>query len=157
MKEYLFFLCRWLYWIEAGENPTICRKILNGEFYQVLVDSNLESPSGLTINFLTGMLYWGDIGRIEEFDLIKLNRSTYYINPDIIPFQITTVREFIIFTVNEMTKYGVFKVGANLLTMIRVQSGSLVYGIIALSQSKEPTKGTKSNSECKNGTQLFIS
>ena len=135
---------RWLYWIETGETPTVSRQKLNGQSYQILIDTNITKPSGLTIDFLTGTLYWGDIGRIEEIDLLNLNRTTHFIAPDIVPFQLTTIREFVAFTINDRTKYCLFEVDTNLLSMITLQSSNsdnFLYGITALSQSKEPTEG----------------
>lgn len=132
--------------------------MLNGQSYQVLIDYNLETPSGLTINFITGMLYWGDVGRIEGFDLMEMNRTTYNIIPDIVPSKITTIGELILFTVSERTRYGVFQVRTKFLTMISLESGSLVYGIAALSQLMEPTQGTytDSNSNRKNWMSVYL-
>lgn len=146
----MFVACRWLYWIEAGESPSVSRQLLNGQSRQVLCDSNLSKPSGLTINFLTGMLYWGDVGRIEEMDVMELNRKTFHINPDIEPFQITTIEEYVAFTINDRTEYGIFQTDTKFVSLISRQSnslGRLLYGITALSQSKEPTQGTKLGDE----------
>lgn len=144
MYRNLIFLCRWIYWVEASETPAISRKKLYGKYYQVLINSDLRNPTGLAIDFISGSLYWGDIGKIETIDLVTLKRKAYYLDPDLVPFQLTTVRDYVAFTITDRTKYCLFEVDRALLSMISLQSNNpanSVYGITALSQSKEPTKG----------------
>ena len=118
--------------------------MLSGRFYQMLFNSELRQPSGLSINFLTNTLYWGDTNTIGQMDLKTNKRQTFDIGSEIAPFQLTTIGQYVVFTINESTKYGVINVEADLLTTVALHSDnprSLMHGIITLSQSTQPSKG----------------
>ena len=130
--------------VEAGNSPAVSRLTLNGQSYQVFFNTNLTKPSGLSIDFLSGTLYVADIEKVEQIDLMKQTRKVFHLSSDITPFQLTTIAQYVVFSINESTKYGIINVDRDLFTMVDLQSsnsGSLIYGIVALSQSTQPTKG----------------
>ena len=132
---------RWLYWVEAGNSPAVSRLTLNGRSYQVFFNTNLTKPSGLSIDFLTGTLYLADIEKVEQIDLMKQTRRIFHLSSEVTPFQLTTIAQYVVFTISESTKYGIINVDSDLFTVVDLQSDNSIFGMVALSQSTQPTKG----------------
>ncbi|XP_022088890.1 low-density lipoprotein receptor-related protein 4-like [Acanthaster planci] len=77
----------YLYWTEVGSSPKIERANTDGTSRQVLVDTDLKWPSGLTLDIEGGRIYWCDAGlnRFESTDLLGDDRR---IHADVDPIEI---------------------------------------------------------------------
>jgi hypothetical protein len=49
-----------MFWIDTGDRPAIMSASMNGENPKVLVDTQLDSPSGLTIDYYMNRIFWCD-------------------------------------------------------------------------------------------------
>ena len=84
-----FFFQRLLYWTDVGKNPKIEQAAMDGTARRIIVNENLGSPNGLTMDHSSNRLYWIDANRdrIEEFDLNNSNRRVILIfTTDVSPF-----------------------------------------------------------------------
>jgi len=85
----LLFCQRLLYWTDIGKNPKIEQVAMDGTSRRIIVNKNLGSPNGLTMDHSSNRLYWIDakLDRIEEFDLNNRNRRTIVsFTTDLSPF-----------------------------------------------------------------------
>ena len=66
-----------MYWANGGEDPKIERADLDGSNRHTVV-SNVTRPTGLTIDFTLGVIFWVDAEKkvIECADLNGTNRRT---------------------------------------------------------------------------------
>ena len=55
----IFCYCRHMYWVNGGRNSTIEIADLDGSNRRILF-TNPNPPTGLTIDFSTGLLFWAD-------------------------------------------------------------------------------------------------
>ena len=69
-------VCRYMYWTDWGLLPKIERAFLDGTNRQVLVNTSLQWPNGLALDFDLRKIYWGDgrEDRIEMADMDGQNR-----------------------------------------------------------------------------------
>ncbi|XP_050300833.1 protein cueball [Anthonomus grandis grandis] len=85
---------RQIYWTNSDPNyPTIERAFLNGSNREVLIESGLNLPIGIAIDYKAQRLIWADRGegiyyRIDSSDLDGNNRQLIYNGTDIKPFGI---------------------------------------------------------------------
>lgn len=56
------FLCvlRYMYWTDWGEIPKIERAGMDGTSRQMIIDSDIYWPNGLTLDYDEKKLYWAD-------------------------------------------------------------------------------------------------
>ena len=71
------FLFRYLYWVDTGTPARIERSRLDGTHREIFIRTNMTSPSGLTIDYDSGDLYWCDrtLDVIERVDLLQRKRN----------------------------------------------------------------------------------
>ena len=50
----------WIYWTSWGRNPKIERSGMDGNHKQAIVTSGLQSPNGMTIDYVSNKLFWVD-------------------------------------------------------------------------------------------------
>ena len=84
-----------MYWANGGENPKIERANLDGSNRRTIV-SNVMRPTGLTIDFSLGLIFWVDAENkvIESAHLNGTNRRTVATElPK--PFALTQYKDFI--------------------------------------------------------------
>ena len=84
-----------MYWANGGEDPKIERADLDGSNRHTVV-SNVTRPTGLTIDFILGLIFWVDAEKkvIECADLNGTNRRTVATElPK--PFALTQYKDFI--------------------------------------------------------------
>ena len=84
-----------MYWANGGEDPKIERADLDGSNRHTVV-SNVTRPTGLTIDFSLGLIFWVDAEKkvIECADLNGTNRRTVATElPK--PFALTQYKDFI--------------------------------------------------------------
>ncbi|XP_038050592.1 sushi, von Willebrand factor type A, EGF and pentraxin domain-containing protein 1-like isoform X2 [Patiria miniata] len=72
----------YLFWTDWGSRQTIERSTLSGEDRQVLADTGLYFPNGITIDYTANKLYWTDAdptgSRLESSNLNGTDRRTVY-------------------------------------------------------------------------------
>ena len=49
-----------MYWADWGSNPKIEKASMDGALHQVIVNSHLGMPNGLTIDYASQIVYWTD-------------------------------------------------------------------------------------------------
>lgn len=84
-----------MYWANGGEEPKIERADLDGSNRRIIV-SNVTRPTGLTIDFSLGLIFWVDAENkvIESAHLNGTNRRTVATElPK--PFALTQYKDFI--------------------------------------------------------------
>ena len=54
------FLYRMMYWTDWGNSPKIERSYMSGQKRELLVNTSLEYPNGLTLDVSSNILYWVD-------------------------------------------------------------------------------------------------
>ena len=66
-----------MYWANGGKNPSIERADLDGTNRRTII-TNVKTPSGLTIDFSSGLMFWVDVENrvIECANLNGTNRRT---------------------------------------------------------------------------------
>ena len=86
-------------WGRFGESGKIYRSTMAGTFKTAIVDKNLTQPSGLTLDYEDGMLYFTDAVRetIERCDFNGTRRQLL-VSATIYPFAITIDQDFIYWT-----------------------------------------------------------
>ena len=94
----LWFLFRYMYWANGGNHPSIERADLDGTNRWTVI-SNVTRPSGLTIDFSAGLIFWADSENkvIECANLNGTNRRTIASElPK--PFALTQYKDYIYWT-----------------------------------------------------------
>ncbi|KAL1518084.1 hypothetical protein ABEB36_001763 [Hypothenemus hampei] len=95
---------RYIYWTNREiPRPTIERAFLNGSNREVLIDSDLSQPSGITIDHKTHRIYWADKRegidfRIDSADLDGNKREIVYEGVHINPYGIAVDESSIYWT-----------------------------------------------------------
>ena len=86
-------------WGRFGESGKIYKATMAGSLKTAIIDKNLTQPSGLAIDYETGMLYFTDAVRetIERCDFFGQNRELL-VTATIYPFAITVDRNYIYWT-----------------------------------------------------------
>lgn len=116
---------RFLYYSESGGSPTVSRVSLTDfSSSQVLFSTDLNSPSGVAIDFVRGRLYWADEdrGRIEHSGLNGQGRTTFASHSSYEPFQLAIVGDKLVWTTQDSTSYHV----ADLLDSSSIVTLSLI-------------------------------
>lgn len=73
-----------MYWSDwasgSSQHGKIERAWMNGDKRQVFVDSELQWPNGLTVDYLTRKLYWCDayLDKIERIHLDGSKREVWF-------------------------------------------------------------------------------
>lgn len=55
-----FFVDRWLFWTDWGQNPRIERAGMDGSHRQAIVTYDVKWPNGLTLDLTQSRIYWVD-------------------------------------------------------------------------------------------------
>ncbi len=104
-----------LFWIDTGTSPTIMSAWLNGQDQRVLVNTSLDHPTGLAIDFhKNGRLYWCDQKNnfIESINYDGSDRIRIYHNGLDRPYRIDLFASHIYWlsqdlgSVNKIDKFG---------------------------------------------------
>ena len=72
-----FFFPSYMFWSDWGSHPKIERAHLDGTGRRTVINSDLEWPNGLTIDYSTQQIYWVDalLDKIETADFSGKNRA----------------------------------------------------------------------------------
>jgi very low-density lipoprotein receptor len=60
LTELITVFRSWMYWSDWGATPQIERSGMDGSHRQVLVDTHLKWPNGITLDYEEKRLYWAD-------------------------------------------------------------------------------------------------
>lgn len=91
-----------MFWTDWGERPKIERSSMDGDpsSRQVIIDTNIIWPNGLTVDFTTNNIFWADakLVKFERADFDGGNRVVF--NPERMkhPFALTVGNEYIFWT-----------------------------------------------------------
>ena len=77
---------RYLFWTDSGDSPKIEVSDLLGHNRRTIVDNDIESPQGITIDFVDMMLYWVDSQK-DTIESAKFNGN----NRRVVAFQTGTI------------------------------------------------------------------
>ena len=69
-----FLIFRYLYWSNVGYHPKLERSWLDGSHREVLVNTSIEWPNGLAIDYTERKLYWAD-AKLDKIEVCNLNGS----------------------------------------------------------------------------------
>ena len=138
---------RYLYWTEVGLSPRISRAPLNGtssDEVEVLVDTAMVQPLGLTLDLLRGTLYWADPGKqtIEYLGLGGSGRGTLLSGSWVRPFQMSLHRDYLLWTVlggevgYRVTDVRNASLSGTLSVVNNLGEGFPLYGMAVVSQNK---------------------
>ena len=69
--------CSWMYWSDSGDVATIERASMDGRARQILHNTRLVYPFGLTLDYQNQVLYWIDasLDKIESSNVDGTNRQ----------------------------------------------------------------------------------
>ena len=69
--------CSWMYWSDWGDDPRIERASMDGQARQILHNTQLVWPFGLTLDYQNQVLYWIDasVDKIESSNVNGTNRQ----------------------------------------------------------------------------------
>ncbi|XP_078613211.1 low-density lipoprotein receptor-related protein 2-like isoform X2 [Branchiostoma floridae x Branchiostoma japonicum] len=126
----------YVFWSDwSSSNPRIERAVLSGEQRTVLVNEDIERPSGLVIN--GNRLFWADTSRdvIESCDLNGDNRELYYTYGFTHFYDITTDGEWITATDWSDNSINFLYEQGNARTFY---GDGTVYGVEYFDQSRQP-------------------
>jgi low density lipoprotein-related protein 2 len=96
-----------LFWIDSGSHKRIMSAWLNGQNSKVLVDTNLDSPHGLAIDFYkNNRIYWCDekYNFIESINVDGSDRVRIYHAGLIKPYKIDIFENYVYFLSRETGK-----------------------------------------------------
>lgn len=65
-----------MYWTDWGTHARIIKARMSGDYSYAMINSSIQWPNGITIDFTDSKLYWTDAwyDRIETSDLDGKNR-----------------------------------------------------------------------------------
>lgn len=101
-----------MYWTDWGANPgRIERAGMDGSHREVLVNTNLKWPNGLTLDLVQNRIYWVDakLNSISSCDFDGKSRRLVLQSPQALahPFSITTFEDYVYWT--DWTNETIFK------------------------------------------------
>ncbi|XP_071951355.1 uncharacterized protein [Antedon mediterranea] len=135
---------KFLFWTEFGEPAQIERSFLDGSHRQVIVSKPLVSPNGLTIDFASKRLFFGDrsSSKIESVDYDGLNRKLVFAKPAAHFFDMDIYQDYLLFTEwNENTGVHAIEFESGREQKSLLHDG-IAYGIKTYSPSRQPTDAT---------------
>ena len=131
---------RRMYWTEWGLVPMIEQASMDGRARTVVIDTDLDHPWGVTIDYSDNRLYWVDAGldKIEYSNLDGTNRITMEIGV-IDPFAVTIENNLLFWTetgnVSIFTTHKLFGKGILEIAIGRTLTPG---GIEAVSPGRQP-------------------
>lgn len=63
-----------MYWSDWGSRPKLERAWLDGTHREVLVNTSIEWPNGLALDYLERKVYWAD-AKLDKIEVCNLNGS----------------------------------------------------------------------------------
>ena len=103
---------------------------------------NGSRPLGLTLDFISGRLYWTDTaGSVWESSFSGASVQAIYSNDDFVPFKITTVRNFILVTSRVNSSYALISSEDYSVSLVRTPPGILYFGVSVVSELRKPSLG----------------
>ena len=98
MTDHSYLCNRHMYWANGGKKPTIERADLDGSNRNTVID-NVRIPTGLTIDYSSGLIFWVDIDNqvIECAYLDGTNRRIVALGLSQ-PFALTLYKDYIYWT-----------------------------------------------------------
>ncbi|XP_072019390.1 uncharacterized protein [Amphiura filiformis] len=141
-----------LFWTDWGSTPKIERANADGTNRVTLIDTHLQWPNGLAVDFPGGRMYWCEAGlnRIESSDLNGNNRLVHLNtgnNLDIHPYDLGIYQDVIVWSdwaFRNLVKMGVQSIGQARLT------GDPVFrrgGGLHIQQAFQPSRTRRSTSQ----------
>ncbi|KTG47096.1 hypothetical protein cypCar_00012447 [Cyprinus carpio] len=114
---------RFLYWSDWGEPAKIEKSGMNGIDRQVLVETDIQWPNGITLDLIKGRLYWVDskLHMLCSVDLNGDNRRKVLQSPDYLahPFALTVFEDRVFWTDGENEAiYGANKFTGSNVTLL---------------------------------------
>ena len=98
MTDHSYLYNRHMYWANGGRRPTIERADLDGSNRHTVI-ANVRRPTGLTIDYSSGLIFWVDIENqvIECANLDGTNRRVVASGLPM-PFALTQYKDYIYWT-----------------------------------------------------------
>ncbi|KAK9891311.1 hypothetical protein WA026_014553 [Henosepilachna vigintioctopunctata] len=109
---------RYIYWTNSNtKRPTIERARIGSQQREIIVESDLGMPAGITIDYVTQRIYWADIRegifyRLESTNLVGQERQIEFEGIHTEPFAVAVKNEYLYFTDlrrNSLWKYDLAK------------------------------------------------
>jgi low density lipoprotein receptor-related protein 5/6 len=63
-----------MYWSDWGSHPKLERAWLDGTHREVLVNTSIQWPNGLALDYIERKVYWGD-AKLDKIEVCNLNGS----------------------------------------------------------------------------------
>ena len=134
--------CSWMYWSDWGAVGTIERASMDGRARQILHNSQLMRPNGLTLDYQNQVLYWIDaiLDKIESSNVNGTNRQLIKIlvssSPNYYPFSMSFFNNILYWSDWGTDKiYSMFANGTSLTSLIR--GFRLATGIEVVSENRQ--------------------
>lgn len=108
----LSLLGRWMYWTDWGVTPgRIERAGMDGSHREILVNTSLKWPNGLTLDMVQRRIFWVDakLNSISSCNFDGTSRRLILQSPSVLahPFSITTFEDYVYWT--DWTNETIFK------------------------------------------------
>ena len=132
-------ICSWMYWSDWGDIPKIEHASMDGQARQILHNTQLVRPNGLTLDYQNQVLYWIDasLDRIESSNVDGTNRTLIAnFSPNYHPFSMSFFNNILYWTDWGTDKiHSIFANGTSLTSLIR--RFRLATGIEVVSGSRQ--------------------
>lgn len=108
----------------------------------IIIYYNGSEPLGITIDFVYERLYWTDsTGRVWEGAYDGSLMRVIYFNDIFVPFQIATVRNFVLVTSQINESYALIDRDDFSVALIGTPPNTSYYGVSVVSKLKQPSQG----------------
>ncbi|GAB6028974.1 hypothetical protein CHUAL_004768 [Chamberlinius hualienensis] len=92
----------WMYWSDWGQEPKIEKCGMDGTRRKVIVDRDIKWPNGLTIDFVSKMIFWSDakLHLLSSADFDGGNRRTILSSSSVLkhPFSVAVFEDWLYWT-----------------------------------------------------------
>ena len=68
------YLFSYIYWSDWGSHPKLERAWLDGTHREVLVNTSIQWPNGLALDYIERKVYWAD-AKLDKIEVCNLNGS----------------------------------------------------------------------------------
>ena len=135
-------ICSWMYWSDWGDIPKIEHASMDGRARQILHNTQLMRPNGLTLDYQNQVLYWIDasLDKIERSKVDGTNRQLIAnfvsSSPNYYPFSMSFFNNILYWSdwgIDEI--HSIFANGTSLTSFVR--GFSFLTGIEVVSENRQ--------------------